>query len=53
MMQSLGERIADLLSAEGVDRFFSLPEVTFGKLHDALDRKGCKLIAPHHETVGG
>lgn len=52
-MQSLGERIADLLLAEGIDRFFSLPEVTFGKLHDALDRKGCKLIAPHHETVGG
>jgi acetolactate synthase I/II/III large subunit len=53
MKQFLGERIADLLLAEGVDRFFSLPEVTFGKLHDALDRRGCKLIAPHHETVGG
>jgi len=51
--QSLGERIADLLVAEGVDKFFSLPEVTFGKLHQALDRRGVPLIAPHHETVGG
>ncbi len=51
--QSLGERIADLLVAEGVDRFFSLPEVTFGKLHQALDQRGVPMIAPHHETVGG
>ncbi len=50
---SLGERIADLLVAEGTDRFFSLPEVTFGKLHDALDRRGVPLIAPHHEAVAG
>jgi acetolactate synthase I/II/III large subunit len=50
---SLGERIADLLVAEGIDRFFSLPEVTFGKLHDALDRRGVPLIAPHHETAAG
>lgn len=50
---SLGERIADLLLAEGVDRFFSLPEVTFGKLHDALDRRGVPLIAPRHEAVAG
>lgn len=49
--QSLGERIADLLVAEGVDKLFSLPEVTFGKLHDALDRRGVPLIAPHHEAA--
>ncbi|WP_116366496.1 thiamine pyrophosphate-binding protein [Parahaliea mediterranea] len=51
--QALGERIADLLLGEGVDRFFSLPEVTFGKLHDALDRRGAPLIAPHHEAAAG
>ncbi len=50
---SLGERIADLLVAEGVDKFFSLPEVTFGKIHDALDKRGVPLIAPHHETAAG
>ena len=50
---SLGERIADLLVAEGVDKFFSLPEVTFGKIHDALDKRGVPLIAPHHEAAGG
>jgi acetolactate synthase-1/2/3 large subunit len=48
---SLGGRIADLLIAEGIDRFFSLPEVTFGKVHDALDRQAVRLIAPHHEMV--
>lgn len=53
MPQSLGERVADLLIAEGVQRFFSLPEVTFAKVHDALDRAGVKLIAPHHEAVAG
>lgn len=53
MERSLGERVADLLVAEGVSRFFSLPEVTFGKIHDALDRQGVKLIAPHHEAVAG
>ncbi|CAB1367938.1 thiamine pyrophosphate-binding protein [Denitratisoma oestradiolicum] len=51
--KTLGEHIADLLVAEGVDKFFSLPEVTFGKLHDALDKQGVPLIAPHHETVAG
>jgi thiamine pyrophosphate-dependent acetolactate synthase large subunit-like protein len=50
-VQSLGERIAELLVAEGVDKLFSLPEVTFGKLHDALDRRGVPLIAPHHEAA--
>lgn len=49
-IQSLGERIARLLVAEGVDRFFSLPEVTFGKLHEALHELGVPLIAAHHET---
>jgi thiamine pyrophosphate-dependent acetolactate synthase large subunit-like protein len=53
MAISLGERIADILVAEGIDKFFSLPEVTFGKIHQALDAKGVPLIAPHHETVGG
>ena len=48
---SLGERIAALLIAEGVDKFFSLPEVTFGKLHQALHDQGVPLIAPHHEAV--
>src|ERR1700730_9267968 len=47
---TLGERIADLLVAEGSDIFFSLPEVTFGKLHQALDRQGVPLVAPHHEA---
>ncbi len=51
--ETLGEHIADLLVAEGVDKFFSLPEVTFGKLHDALDKRGVPLIAPHHEAVAG
>ncbi|NLP64908.1 thiamine pyrophosphate-binding protein [Paraburkholderia sacchari] len=50
-LQSLGERIADLLVAEGVDKFFSLPEVTFGKLHHALHDRGVPLIAGHHETA--
>ncbi|WP_415768983.1 thiamine pyrophosphate-binding protein [Pseudomonas sp. LB3P38] len=52
-LQSLGERIADLLVAEGIDKFFSLPEVTFGKLHHALHDRGVPLIAPHHETASG
>jgi acetolactate synthase I/II/III large subunit len=50
---TLGARIADLLVAEGVDKFFSLPEVTFGTLHDALDKQGVPLIAPHHEAAAG
>lgn len=48
---SLGERIAELLVEEGVDRLFSLPEVTFGKLHEALDQRDVPLIAPHHEAA--
>jgi len=51
--QSLGERIADLLLQERFDKFFSLPEVTFGKLHHALHDRGVPLIAPHHETASG
>jgi thiamine pyrophosphate-dependent acetolactate synthase large subunit-like protein len=52
-VMTLGARVADLLLAEGIDKFFSLPEVTFGTLHDALDKQGVKLVAPHHEAAAG
>lgn len=52
-VQQLGERIANLLAAEGIGAFYSLPEVTFGILHDALDKLGIPLIAPRHETAAG
>jgi acetolactate synthase I/II/III large subunit len=51
--QTLGARVADLLVAEGVSKLFSLPEVTFGPVHDALAKRGVPLIAPHHEAVAG
>lgn len=51
--QTLGERVADLLVAEGITKMFSLPEVTFGRIHQTLHAHGVPLIAPHHETVAG
>ena len=51
MKQQLGRRIAHLLAAEGVEYMFSLPEVTFGVLHDELDKLGIPLIAARHEAA--
>lgn len=51
--QTLAERIADLLVAEGVDYLFSLPEVALGRVHHALAERGVPLIANRHEAAGG
>lgn len=48
---TVGQRIADLLKAEGVTAFFNLPEVSLGKLHAALVDHGIKMYAPRHEAA--
>jgi len=49
--QTVGSRIADLLMLEGVDKMFTLPEVTFGDIHNRLVERGGRIIAGHHETA--
>ncbi|MCX5999429.1 MAG: thiamine pyrophosphate-binding protein [Chloroflexi bacterium] len=50
---TVAKRIADLLANEGVECFYSLPEVTFGLIHKGVVDNGIKMVAPHHETVCG
>lgn len=48
---TIGSRIADLIMNEGVRHMFTLPEVTFGDIHNRLVEKGGQIIAGHHETA--
>ncbi|MBW2942205.1 thiamine pyrophosphate-binding protein [Zhongshania aquimaris] len=49
--QTIGSRIADLLIHEGVDKLFTLPEVTFGDIHNRFVEREGRIIAGHHETA--
>jgi acetolactate synthase-1/2/3 large subunit len=49
----VGQRIADLLANEGVECFYSLPEVTFGLIHNGVVNHGIKMVGAHHETALG
>ena len=50
---TVGQRIADLLANEGVECFYSLPEVTFGTIHNGVVNNGIRMVAARHETVLG
>ncbi|TXS89830.1 thiamine pyrophosphate-binding protein [Parahaliea maris] len=52
-LQTVANRIADLMQAEGITHLFSLPDVLHGRIQHALVQRGIPLIANHHECAGG
>ncbi|MEW9856346.1 thiamine pyrophosphate-binding protein [Novosphingobium sp. M1R2S20] len=46
------ERIVELIAAEGVDTIFGIPDPSFFHMFLEAERRGLRIIAPHHEQGG-
>ena len=47
------ERILQLLEAEGIDALFGIPDPNFVHLFVEAEKRGWKVVAPHHELAVG
>lgn len=47
------DRILQLLEVEGIDTLFGIPDPGFVPLFTLAERRGWRVIAPHHEQAGG
>ena len=47
------ERILELFEAEGVDAIFGIPDPSFVHLFVAAEKRGWKIVTPHHELATG
>jgi thiamine pyrophosphate-dependent acetolactate synthase large subunit-like protein len=46
------ERLVELVQAEGIDTLFGIPDPSFFAMFVTAERKGMRIIAPHHEQAG-
>ncbi len=51
-IQSMHERILDLIQAEGVNTLFGIPDPSFFALFLEAERRGMEIVSPHHEQAG-
>jgi len=49
--QTMHERLLDLFQAEGVDTLFGIPDPSFFGLFLEAERRGMRIISPHHEQA--
>ena len=47
------DRIVQLLEVEGIDTLFGIPDPCFVPLFTLAERRGWRVVAPHHEQAGG
>jgi acetolactate synthase-1/2/3 large subunit len=47
------ERIVHLLEAEGINTLFGIPDPGFIHMAMTAEKRGWKVVAPHHEQAGG
>jgi acetolactate synthase-1/2/3 large subunit len=47
------ERIIALFEAEGINTLFGIPDPNFVHLFQTAEKRGWKVVAPHHEEAGG
>jgi len=47
------ERILDLLEAEGIKTLFGIPDPSFFHMFTTAEKRGWRVVAPHHEEAGG
>jgi acetolactate synthase-1/2/3 large subunit len=50
-IQTMPERILDLIQAEGIDTLFGIPDPSFFALFVEAERRGMQVISPHHEEA--
>jgi acetolactate synthase I/II/III large subunit len=48
----VGERILQLLEAEGLHTLFGIPDPSFFRMFPTAEKRGWRVIAPHHEEAG-
>lgn len=53
MSVAVYERIIHLLEAEGINTLFGIPDPGFIHMAMIAERRGWKVVAPHHEQAGG
>jgi len=46
------ERVLQLLETEGIDTLFGIPDPSFFHMFVTAERRGWRVIAPHHEEAG-
>jgi acetolactate synthase-1/2/3 large subunit len=49
--QSIYERMIDLFQAEGIDTLFGIPDPSFFGLFLEAERRGMRVVSPHHEQA--
>lgn len=49
--QTMYERILDLIQAEGIDTLFGIPDPSFFGMFIEAERRGMRIISPHHEQA--
>src|ERR1700722_19411528 len=50
-IQTMPERILDLIQAEGIDTLFGIPDPSFFALFVEAEKRGMQIISPHHEEA--
>ncbi len=50
-IQTMPERILDLIQAEGIDTLFGIPDPSFFALFVEAEKRGMQVISPHHEEA--
>lgn len=50
---NVGQRIVELIQAEGIDTIFSIPDPGLMQIHHEAVARGVKVVSPHHEQCGG
>jgi thiamine pyrophosphate-dependent acetolactate synthase large subunit-like protein len=48
----VGERVLQLLEAEGIKTLFGIPDPSFFRMFVTAEQRGWRVIAPHHEEAG-
>ncbi len=52
MTMQTHERIIELLEAEGIDTIFGIPDPSFFAMFITAEKRGMRVVAPHHEEAG-
>ena len=49
----VADRILQLLEVEGIRTLFGIPDPCFVPMFTIAEKRGWRVIAPHHESSGG
>ena len=52
MLVTVYERILHLMEAEGIKTLFGIPDPSFFHMFTTAEKRGWRVIAPHHEEAG-